>query len=218
MLRKAEFGPIINDYPTSDGRPMAETDHHRLLMTDLIETLTDHFADRPNVYVSGNLLLFYEEGNKRRHVSPDVMVVFGVPKYPRLNYRVWIEGKVPSVVIELTSSTTRREDQTKKLTLYRDVLKVPEYILFDPFGDYLEPRFQGYRLIDGDYRPIRLKDGRMKCKKLGLELIQDGNDLRLIEPATGVRLPTRQERVVAAEAEAARLQQELDVIRGRGRA
>jgi hypothetical protein len=25
-----------NDYPTSDGRPMAETDHHRKLMTDLI--------------------------------------------------------------------------------------------------------------------------------------------------------------------------------------
>lgn len=45
------------DYPTSDGKPMAETDVHRQDMIDLIETLQDHFADDPDVYVTGNLLL-----------------------------------------------------------------------------------------------------------------------------------------------------------------
>ena len=54
------------EYPTSDGRPMAETDVHRQDMVDLIETLQDYFAAEPNVYVTGNLLLFYERGNKRR--------------------------------------------------------------------------------------------------------------------------------------------------------
>ena len=48
------------DYPTSDGRPMAETDFHRQLMTALIETLEDWYAAAPDTYVSGNLLLFYE--------------------------------------------------------------------------------------------------------------------------------------------------------------
>ena len=71
------------DYPTSDGKPMAETDVHRDLMIDLIQTLEDRFAADPEVYVSGNILMFYEEGNRRRHVSPDVFVVRGIPKLPR---------------------------------------------------------------------------------------------------------------------------------------
>ena len=41
---------------------MAETDLHRRDMTDAIQELEDHFADQPRVYVSGNLLLYYEEG------------------------------------------------------------------------------------------------------------------------------------------------------------
>src|SRR5215208_946897 len=129
---------------------MAETDLHRLLMIDLLQTLHDRFANDPKVYVSGNLLLFYEEGNKRKHVPPDVFVVFGVPKRERLNYRLWEEGRSPNVVIELTSSSTRREDTRQKVELYRDVLRVPEYFLFDPYGDYLDPRFQGFRLTAGE--------------------------------------------------------------------
>ena len=49
-------------YPTRDGRPMGETDLHRNKMADLIETLEDHFSVNPNIYVSGNLLVFYERG------------------------------------------------------------------------------------------------------------------------------------------------------------
>src|SRR5262249_8838750 len=149
------------DYPTSDGKPMAETDVHRQDMMDLIETLQVHFADDPAAYVSGDLLLFYEEGNRRKHVAPDVFVVRGVPKRQRLNYLLWREGKGPDVVIELTSKTTRREDQTKKLALYRDVLKVPEYFLFDPFEDYLKPPFQGHRLVEAGYEPIGPVAGRL---------------------------------------------------------
>src|SRR3954463_2509752 len=109
-------------------------------MTDLIERLQDWFADDPRVYVTGNLLLYYERGNKRKHVSPDVFVVRGVPKLPpRDYYLLWEEGKSPDVVIEITSKTTRREDEKKKLILYRDVLKVPEYFQFDPTEDYLKP-------------------------------------------------------------------------------
>jgi Uma2 family endonuclease len=142
-----------NGYPTSDGKPMAETDTHRLL-TALIETLDHHFAAQPRVYVSGNLLVFYEEGDKRKHVSPDVFVVRGVAKRVRPNYLVWQEGKAPQVVVELTSKTTRREDLGRKMNLYRDTLKVKEYFLFDPLGDYLTPRLQGYRLRGGQYHPI----------------------------------------------------------------
>jgi Uma2 family endonuclease len=193
-------------YPTSDGKPMAETDQHRILMNELIETLDDHHAGDPRVYVSGNLLVFYEPGNRRRHVSPDVFVVRGVPKRRRLNYLIWEEGKAPEVVIELTSSSTRREDQQTKFALYRDVLKVREYFLFDPFGDYLTPRLQGYRLRGGVYRPIRAVKGRLPSQVLGLHLEAHGNELRLWGPVTQTLLPTRAER--AHHAEQARQQAE----------
>jgi Uma2 family endonuclease len=178
---------------------MAETDKHRQLMNELIETLKDWFAADPNVYVSGNLLLFYEEGNKRRHLAPDVFVVFGVPKRDRENYLLWEEGRGPSIVIELTSSSTRREDTRQKLVLYRDVLRVPEYFLFDPFGDYLKPPLQGYRLADNEYRPIRLKDGRLRSRQLGLLLEPEGQTLRLVDAASGKCVPTRAENLRAAE-------------------
>src|SRR5690348_6335414 len=126
-----------NDYPTTDHKPMAETERHRRIMTATIETLEDFFAAQPRVVASGNMLMFYEPGNRRRHVSPDVFVVRGVPKHERDNYLVWEEGRAPQFILELASSTTRREDQTTKRQLYQDTLKVREYFLFDPNGDYL---------------------------------------------------------------------------------
>src|SRR5919108_5010387 len=57
-----------NGYPTTDRKLLAETDTHRDLMLELIETLKHHFADQPRVYVSGNLLVFSERGNRRKHV------------------------------------------------------------------------------------------------------------------------------------------------------
>ncbi len=191
MLRRAEFDPFVsNDYPTSDGRPMAETDEHRELMVRQIHTLKAYYAAEPNVYVSGNLLVFYKPNDKRRHVSPDVFVVKGVRDGYRPNYLVWLEGKAPDVVFEITSKTTKREDIATKMTLYRDTLKVKEYFLFDPFEDYLEPSMQGYRLVGGEYRPIRVKDGRLPSRVLNLHLERSGWELRLWNPATGAWLPT----------------------------
>lgn len=194
----------FNSYPTSDGKPMAETDHHRKLMNAIIETLEAWYAKEPMIYVSGNLLLFYEKGNKRRHVSPDVFVVRGVLKAIRPNYLMW-EEKTPDVVIELTSKTTQREDVEQKWKLYEGKLKVKEYFLFDPYGDYLDPSFQGYRRVRGKFKPIDCFDGQMTSECLGLVLERDGIELRLRDPITGDRLPTPSER---AEAEAARAEAE----------
>src|SRR5262249_58834307 len=120
-----------------------------------IQTLQDFFAGRPRVYVSGNLLLYYEEGNRRKHVAPDVLVTIGIDKEPRRDYYlVWKEGKAPDFVAEITSKTTKREDQKTKLAIYRDILRVPEYVLFDPRAEYLKPPLQGFRLVGPDYVPI----------------------------------------------------------------
>jgi Uma2 family endonuclease len=207
-------------YPTADGRPMAETDWHRDIMYALIKVLQSFYAADPNVYVSGNLLLYYVPGNKRRHVSPDVFVVKGVANHPRPYYLLWEEKKRPNLVIEVTSSSTRSEDVKKKFILYQDVLKVQEYFLFDPFEDYLDPSFQGYRLRQGKYFPIPPVGGRLPSSVLGLQLERDGLDLRLFDPKADKWLPTPEERIAQTEARAAqteaenqRLQRELETLR-----
>jgi Uma2 family endonuclease len=202
MILRAQK-PVLpdNDYPTSDGKPMAETDLHRKLMAALIETLEDWFASDPNVYVSGNLLVFYREGDKRVHVAPDVFVVRGVQKALRPNYLLWKESPL-DLVIELTSKTTMMEDIEEKYNLYVGELGVKEYFLFDPEEEYLHPSFQGYRRGKKGFVPIKPVAGRMMSKVLGLHLERVGDQLRLWDPSTGAHLPTRGERA-AAEAERA---------------
>jgi Uma2 family endonuclease len=208
-------GVSSRDYPTSDGKPMAETDDHRDLMVDLIETLKLYYLASALVYVSGNLLIYYVPGDKRRHISPDVFVVRGVAKHNRDYYLVWEEGKAPEAVFELTSKSTRREDLGKKMAIYRGILKVKEYFLFDPHRDYLKPPLQGYRLSKGDYRPIQPVAGRLPSKVLGLHLEADGGVLRLYDPAGGRWLPTPAEVRQQVEEENVQLRQEVAALRRR---
>ncbi len=201
------------DYPTSDGKPMAETELHWQVMVDGVETLRDFFDADPMVHVGGNLLLYYERGNKRKHVSPDVFMVRGVPKLPlRDYYLLWEEGRPPDAVIEITSKTTRREDQTKKREIYRDVLKITEYFQFDPTEDYLKPSLQGVRRVGDEYVPIELVDGRLPSAVLGLHLERRGWELRFWDPTRGVHLLTPKEQRESArqraEQEAQRAEQE----------
>jgi Uma2 family endonuclease len=136
-------------------------------------------------------LLDYEEGNPRKYVSPDVLLALGVPKEPpRDYYLVWKEGNAPDAVVEITSKSTRREDKKKKFEIYRDILKVSEYFLFDPTEDYLKPPLQGFRLAGGEYVPIAPIAGRLPSRTMGLHLERDGVKLRLFDPATGQRLLT----------------------------
>ena len=216
-----------NGYPTADGKPMAETDWHRKLMTDLIEILKTYYAGQ-RVYVSGNLLVYYEPGNRRRRVSPDVFVVRGVENYPRPNYLLWEEGKGPEVIIELTSSKTAHEDRTTKRTLYQDTLRLPEKYLFPLRKDYLDPPLQGFRLHKGVYHPIRPIHGRLPSQVLGLHLERDGEILRLWNPLTQSWLPKQEtllekalaradaeRRAEQSEAENERLRREIAELRRR---
>jgi len=188
---------------------MSESELHRLLRNALIETLQAFYADEPLVHVTGDVLLFYEKGNRRKHLAPDVFIAFGVGKQIRDNYLMWEEAP-PSVVIELTSPTTRTDDLGPKFALYRDVLKVKEYFLFDPKEDLIAPSMQGWRLVKGQYRAIRPVAGRLPSRELGLHLEREGNRAYLWNPATQQRLlsPAQQAEQARELAEDAREQAE----------
>ncbi|MGH8068895.1 MAG: Uma2 family endonuclease [Candidatus Entotheonellia bacterium] len=211
-------------YPESDGKPMGETDVHIDALIYLREALRDYFRDEPQMYVAGNMLLYYEEGNPAACVAPDVFVVQGVAKGERRTYRLWEEGQAPVVVFEITSRGSRLEDLGTKRAIYA-MLGVREYFLYDPLGEYLRPPLQGYRLQEGEYQRIPPGgEGGFTSQALGLELRVEDGRLRLVNPVTGERLLTPAEALVArrvadarasrAEAEMERLRAELARLRG----
>jgi Uma2 family endonuclease len=161
---------------------MGETDVHRWEIIDAIETLSDYFRNDPQVYVAGDLMLYYEEGNPKAVVVSDVFVVRGVEKRKRRIYKLWEEGKPPQVVIEVTSRSSRLDDLGSKRALYA-MLGVTEYYIFDPLGEYLDPKLQGFRLHEGDpQRFACVPQEVISSEVLGLRLEVDGNQLRLVDP------------------------------------
>jgi Uma2 family endonuclease len=180
-------------YPESDGKPMGETDDHRKEMVRHIELLEDYYRGQ-KVYVSGDLLVYYVQGNPRKYVVPDAFVVKGIVPKNRRTYKIWVEGKVPDVVIETTSRRTRSKDTRVKPGLYAR-LGVKEYFLFDPLGEYLDPPLQGHRLEGEDYRRIEpTDDGSLDSFELELHLRIGEGHLDFVRWDTGERLLTRIER------------------------
>ena len=191
-MASSVLAPAPVDYPSSDGRPVAESDHQFIPLTYAASRLRQHFRHRDDVYVAGNLLIYYEEGTRAR-VAPDVFVVLGAPRRKRSSYLLWKEPKAPDFVLEITSRGTRGEDQGPKRDLYRR-LGVTEYWQYDPTGDYLEPALQGLELVAGEYVRLgqrELADGTLVLTSavLELELRLSERGLRFHDAVTGRDLP-----------------------------
>jgi Uma2 family endonuclease len=219
------------DYPSSDGEPLGEFEIHFRVVFSLVEMLDYWFSKKPMVHVASNLMLYYEEGNPYRFVSPDVQVTLGVPKLPpRRTFLAWKEGKGPDFIIEVSSKSIWGNDLRGKKEVYQDFLKVQEYFLFDPLQENLITPFVGYTLVDGEYQLIKPINGRLPSKVTGLHLERAGEYLRLFDPIGNKYLSTYEEVArsnvaneleaernkrdkQAAEAEAERLRKENEALR-----
>lgn len=205
MTAVVEYFPMTPiEYPDEDGKPMAESDQAREYLVYATKVLEVYFQNRPNVYVSGNLFIYYEQGNPESVVAPDVFVVFGVDNGDRRSYKTWEENnKTPDFVLEITSKATRTKDQGAKKGIYA-FLGVREYYQYDPTGDYLTPQLQGLRLVNGNYFPVAtttLADGivSLSSEVLGLELRIQSGEMRFYNPATGKTLPSYEEEAAARQ-------------------
>ncbi|MBI4584536.1 MAG: Uma2 family endonuclease [Planctomycetes bacterium] len=181
-------------YPESDGQPMGETDLHRVLMVDLIQAVDRHYRADTDFYVSGNLFIYYEEGNPEKVVAPDFFAVPGISRGLRRVFKLWEEKKGPQVVIEVSSTKTRLEDHGNKRFIYEE-LQVPEYFIFDPLKGRQQTSFVGFYLKDRVFQPMKPKvsEGGLivfESAVLALELRAQGPSLRLADPKTGSLLPT----------------------------
>jgi len=205
--------PIV--YPDSDGNPMAESDPARDYLIYCISALSLYFANREDVYVSGNLYIYYKQNVADAVIAPDVFVVFGVSNKKRLSYKIWEEkGKAPDWVLEVTSATTRNTDEEEKPQKYAQ-MQVGEYFQYDPTGDYLQPQLKGSRLVNGNYQPIapESKPGyerSIASEVLGLDLRLVAGELRFYDPTAERKLLSHQEIELARQrAELSRQEAEL---------
>ena len=126
-------------YPESDGEPMAENTLQYDWIVKLKENLEIRFADRPDVFVAGDLF-WYPVPDRRitGPMAPDVLVAFGRPKGPRGCYKQWEEGGIaPQVVFEVLSPSNSAKELRDKRDFY-ETYGVEEYYLYDPERNRLE--------------------------------------------------------------------------------
>jgi Uma2 family endonuclease len=187
--------PETELYPESDGKPMAETDVHLDCMIYIRAVLKWRYRGE-RVYVGSNLLVYYAKarrGQKGQAVAPDNFVVKDCDPGMRRVFKIWEEGRVPNTVFEVTSLSTRAEDELEKPGIYGR-MGVKELFLFDPTGDYLDPPLQGYRFVRGERRRIEPDEtGALTSKELGIRLRLEDGCLTMYDGRSGERLLTEAE-------------------------
>ena len=208
-----EIDDLSIEYPDSDGESMAENDHQLTAMLDTISMLRTWFADREDVYVGGDMLIYYKINDNETRVAPDVFVVLGVDsRHKRDSWIVWREGKAPDIVMELASGSTWRRDMIEKRVIYAE-MGVVEYWRFDPTMNYFVPPLVGERLGDGEYTTIELTTNsdsivRGHSDVLGLDIcvLPDGN-MRFYDPVSRRWLRTHDESEATLQATEAMLRE-----------
>ncbi|MEM7538775.1 MAG: Uma2 family endonuclease [Chloroflexota bacterium] len=125
-------------YPESDGMPMAEHMDQYDYLTLFKGSMEIQYEDDSNVLIAGDVFWYPVEGNPKIKYAPDVMVIFGRPKYNRGSYLQWKEENIPPhIVFEIWSPGNSKVDKDKKFAFYQRY-GVEEYYTYDPHKGELE--------------------------------------------------------------------------------
>ncbi len=220
------------DLPTEDGVPL-ESHWHRMQINLLLDSLTHRWRHRQDFFAGGNMFIYYslQQVRSREYKGPDLFVVKNIDgSYPRQKWVVWEEeGRYPDVIVELLSPSTAQEDLGNKKDLYEHTFHTSEYFCYDPDKETL----LGWRLGEAGYMSLTAdEDSRLWSIQLeawiglweGFYQQTQARWLRFFDE-TGQLIPTEAEdvrrqvaaehqRAEAAEAELARLKEELAKLKG----
>ncbi len=209
------------DYPYGpDALPVKSM--YQFVPQAYMQSALETWLDDPTTLVASQMFIYYEPGNPRVSVAPDVYIIPNVGSALRRSYFLWLEHEVPTFAMEIASSSTYRNDGGFKYRLYES-WGVQEYWRYDPEGGLFTPLLQGYRLVDGRYAPIpvAVDAERGECRGfsplLGLELHGRVEWFRFLDPTTGQFLPNRQE-LLQEQQELIQKRQELEQDRDAERA
>jgi len=189
-------------YPESDGKPMADNTRQFEYIVMIQGGLAALFADRPDVFVAGDLLWYPVEGEPQIRAAPDAMVVFGRPPGHRGSYIQHEEDHIaPQVVFEVLSPGNTPAEMRKKLRFY-ERYGVEEYYEYDPDRGTLK----GWLRREDRLEPIARTEGWVS-PLLGIRFSLEGTDLALYHP-DGQRFETFVEQAQRVRAERQRAEAE----------
>jgi Uma2 family endonuclease len=200
------------DLVESDGWPL-DSNWERIQINLLIDVARQAMAERgrPDFFAGGDMFVYHSVEQARAVAQavaqgrsyqrgPDFFFVEGVKDHDRKSWVSWREeGRLPDVIVELLSPSTKNNDRTVKKDLYAGIFRTPEYFLYEPATG----EFEGFRLVGDRYqRLFPDAENRFWSEKLGLRLgLWQG--LRTGVEATWVRLFEADGRLVPTETEAA---------------
>jgi colicin import membrane protein len=211
-------------YPQEDDFVIQNDDHQQICIY-LCNVLRGHFAQNPATVVLQDVLIDWDVPDLKP-LAPDIAVIFDVRERQNWStFKVAEETTQPSLIIEVTSPTTRDTDLLSKLDAY-DLAGVPLYFIVDSFErkGRLTRRLLGYRLtLDGYTALIPNERGWLWMEPVGLWIgIHENHigcytaDEQYIEDYIGVYTARVQLEIQAKQAEAriAELEAELRRLRG----
>jgi Uma2 family endonuclease len=178
---------------------MTERPSHRLQ-----GTYTEQALHRilPGWYVAANMGVYWLPGElEYPSVGPDVLVARGAPVREDASVYLTYEDGPLTLVVEIASPRTRKQDRHKRDTDYAIDLAVPWYLWID----LPQHELALYRLVDGRYERVSPDEqGRVWCDELqvGFAWQPDGRLVRVLA-ADGTVVPTADEMVALQQEEAA---------------
>ncbi len=164
-------------YPDSDGKPMADNTRQFDYIVMIEGGLAAMFADRPDMFVAGDLLWYPVEGHPEIRAAPDAMVIFARPPGYRGSYIQHKEDHIaPHVAFEVLSPGNTKAEMRRKLAFY-ERYGVEEYYEYDPDRGTIK----GWRRRNGQLEPIAQMEGWVS-PLLGIRFSLEGTDLVLYRP------------------------------------
>ncbi|MES1241459.1 MAG: Uma2 family endonuclease [Acidobacteriota bacterium] len=202
---------------------MVQGQAHTETGIEIFTLLNEHFRPQMDVMVVFDMKHVFGRGLPSP--APDVSVTRGIRKRfdpRRRSFDARKEGVVPCLVIEVVSPYSirvRDTDLKDKVKAYEKV-GIAEYLVVD--SPSMQPHawysLLGYRLDAARrYQPIEPDaEGRILSESTGLwfQISPDRARVLIYEHPSGRRLLTPAERADRAESERARLQEELERLRG----
>lgn len=192
------------EYPASDD--MGEHEVQRFI-SELLRALIERWLrGRRVAHAGANQFFYWEEGNPKACLAPDVYVVDGVAQdVPDVGvWKTW-EGHRPALAVEVVSGEWRK-DYDEAPRAY-DAMRAGEVVLFDPGAtarSRRRVRWQVFRRVRGRGLVCveRSSGDRVRSRALGvwIRAVQEGPRVRL-RLATGPRgeelVPTDAEEAAA---------------------
>ncbi|NEP14250.1 MAG: Uma2 family endonuclease [Symploca sp. SIO2C1] len=174
--------PTMYDLPSENPEEPGLPDEFHDLQPELLRLTFRPANYSPEEIFSGSdLNLYYDLNHHSWYKRPDWFGVVGISRFYknedlRLSYVMWQEMVAPTVVVELLSPGTEKEDlgtsirnsnePPTKWEVYEQILQIPYYVVFDRYNDQL----RAFALRNGVYQELKLTQPRIWIPQLELGL------------------------------------------------